>query len=287
MKTDAKGYDITLPINYFNLSYDDLGEGQNPIIFLHGFPFDKSMWKDQLEALAPNYRVIACDIRGFGRSIDEITSLSIELFSMDLARFMAALGLKKAVICGLSMGGYVALNFQLKYPELVSALILCDTQCISDTKEVADGRLIEIKEIEEHGSAEFNKKFIQKVFYKESLVEKKDLVEKLTGVVNSNSRHIIAEGLRALSGRTETCSTLSEIAVPVLIICGREDQVTPLVQSEYMHKAIQGSTIKVIEKAGHVSNLEQPEIFNSHLIDFLAKITDFDVEDKAPDISWF
>ncbi|WP_026969198.1 alpha/beta fold hydrolase [Algoriphagus terrigena] len=287
MKTVTQGRDLSIPINYFNLSYDDLGEGDLPIIFLHGFPFDKSMWQEQLEALAPSYRVIACDIRGFGKSRDEVTSFSIDLFSIDLARFMNALGIKKAIICGLSMGGYIALNFQKKYPELVEALILCDTQCISDPKDVKEGRLLEINDIEENGPAKFNEKFIRKVFYEDSLTQKKEVVEELKKVVDANSTHIIAEGLRALSARTETCSSLSDIPVPTLIICGREDQVTPLAQSEFMHRATENSYFRVIDKAGHVSNLEQPEIFNQHLKDFLAKVTDMEEENRVQERSWF
>jgi len=287
MKTVTKGRDLSVPINYFNLSYDDLGEGDMPIIFLHGFPFDKSMWKEQLEALAPSYRVIACDIRGFGKSRDEVTSFSIDLFSIDLARFMNALGIKKAIICGLSMGGYIALNFQRKYPELVEALILCDTQCISDPKDVKESRLLEINDIEENGPAKFNEKFVRKVFYEDSLTQKKELVEELKRVVDANSTHIIAEGLRALSARTETCSSLSDIPVPTLIICGREDQVTPLAQSEFMHRATENSYFRVIDKAGHVSNLEQPEVFNQHLKDFLAKVTDMEEENRVQERSWF
>lgn len=287
MKTAAKGYDLSVPINYFNLSYDDLGEGDVPIIFLHGFPFDKSMWRAQLQALAPDYRVIACDIRGFGKSVDEITSFSIDLFAIDLARFMNALGVKKAIICGLSMGGYIALSFQKKYPELVDALILCDTQCISDTNEVAEGRLKQIHDIEENGPSAFTEKFVKGVFYEDTLTEKPELVEELTRVVNSNSTHVIAEGLRALSTRTETCSTLSQIDVPTLIICGREDQITPLAQSEKMHEATKDSQIRIIEKAGHVSNLERPEEFNQHLKDFLAKLNDFEDNKNMQERSWF
>lgn len=286
MKTASRGRDLSVPINYFNLSYDDLGEGDLPIIFLHGFPFDKSMWSQQLEDLSSSYRVIACDIRGFGKSRDEVTSFSIDLFSIDLARFMCALGIKKAVICGLSMGGYIALNFQKKYPELVEALVLCDTQCISDSKDVKQGRMLEIHDIEENGPKAFNEKFVNKVFAEESLTEKPEVVEMVTNVVNNNSRHIIAEGLRALSARSETCSSLSEIPVPMLIICGREDKVTPLEQSEYMHQVADQSSFAVIEKAGHVSNLEQPEIFNQHLKDFLAKISNLREESIATQASW-
>jgi 3-oxoadipate enol-lactonase len=284
MKTVSKGRNLSVPINYFNLSYDDLGEGDMPIIFLHGFPFDKSMWEDQMNALSSSYRVIACDIRGFGGSKDEITSFSIDLFSIDLARFMCALGIKKAIICGLSMGGYIALNFQKKYPELVEALILCDTQCISDPNDVKEGRMLEIAEIEENGPASFNEKFIKKVFHPDTFTNNTETVEKMTRVVNANSTHIIAEGLRALSSRTETCSSLAAIPVPMLILCGSEDKVTPVEQSEYMHRISDRSAFKVIERAGHLSNLDQPEIFNRHLKDFLGKVAGVKEEVRALEV---
>lgn len=104
------------------------------------------------------------------------------------------------------------------------------------------------------------------------------MVEQLTAVVNSNSRHILIQGMVALAERAETCSGLSEIDVPTLILCGREDEVTPLAQSKAMHEAIAGSTLHVIEKAGHVSNLEQPDAFNQHLLDFLLEVDRFNFE---------
>ena len=119
--------------------------------------------------------------------------------------------------------------------------------------------------------------FIKNVFHKDSITNKAELVEQLRSVVYSNSRHIITQGLVALAERSETCSTLEEIKIPTLIICGREDQVTPLVQSEFMNKNIKGSILQVIDNAGHVSNLEQPEEFNKYLDDFLTDLNGIDV----------
>src|SRR5690606_41592977 len=105
---------------------------RSPIIFLHSFPFDKTMWHGQLEFLKSTHRVIACDIRGFGQSTDETSQLSMDLFADDNIQFMDTLKIEKAIICGLSMGGFIALNLMKRYPERFSALILCDTQCIAD-----------------------------------------------------------------------------------------------------------------------------------------------------------
>jgi pimeloyl-ACP methyl ester carboxylesterase len=271
METETKGYNLTIELNNFHLSYDDVGEGSIPIIFLHGYPFDKTMWQGQLEFLKPSYRLIPCDIRGFGKSIDEESPLSIDLFAEDVIQFMDKLSIEKAIICGLSMGGFIALNVIKKFPERFEALILCDTQCIADTNEVKEKRYKIIDEIEVDGVANFNEGFIKSVFYKDSIINKKELVDQLRSVVFSNSKHIITEGLIALAERSETCSTLNEISIPTLIICGREDEVTPLAQSEMMYEAIKGSILCVIDNAGHVSNLEQPLKFNKHLLDFLTR----------------
>lgn len=255
--------------NNVAISYNDTGEANIPIIFLHGFPFDKSMWKAQMDSLKSSYRVIAFDIRGFGKSTDENTPLSIDLFSEDLVSFMDKLNIKNAIICGLSMGGYIALNTIKKFPERFAALILCDTQCIADTAEVKENRYKAIEKINLDGVTEFDEKFIKSVFHPDSLTNKIAVVENLRSIVFANSKAIIAAGLTALAERSETCAGLDAIQIPTLIICGREDKVIPLAQSEFMHEHIKGSILKIVDNAGHVSNLEQPEQFNKYLLEFL------------------
>ncbi len=278
MKTRNNGYDLTIALNGFQLCYDDVGEGQTPIICLHGFPFDKTMWQEQLDFLKSSNRVIACDIRGFGKSTDEETHLSIDLFSEDLIAFMDALNIDKAIICGLSMGGFIALNAMKRFQNRFEALILCDTQCIEDTVEVKEMRYKTIDDINNNGFTEFNEGFIESVFHKNSFSDKKELVEQLRVVVFANSENIIKKGLVALAERSETCSTLDEIVIPTLIICGREDEVTPLHQSESMLSTIKDSILHIIENAGHVSNLEQPQEFNEQLLNFLSELNNLDFE---------
>lgn len=269
MELDNSYQNLLTEVNNITISYNDVGEGSIPVIFLHGFPFDKSMWKGQLDTLKSSNRVIACDIRGFGKSTDEKTLLSIDLFGNDLVAFMDKLNIDKAILCGLSMGGYIALHVLKRFPERFEALILSDTQCIADTAEVKENRYKAIEQINLDGAAAFNEKFIKSVFHPDSLTNKIELVENLRSIVFANSKEIITAGLTALAERSETCSSLKAIRIPTLIICGREDKVTPLGQSEYMHGHIEGASLKIIDNAGHVSNLEQPEEFNKHLLDFL------------------
>ena len=274
MATATKGYNLSVNVNNIDLSYDDLGEGSIPIVFLHGFPFDKTMWQEQLIFLNSTHRVIACDIRGFGKSIDEESHLSMDLFANDLILFIDKLGLEKVIICGLSMGGFIALNAVKRFPSRFEALILCDTQCIADSYENKVSRYKTISDIREFGPSNFNEGFIKNVFHESSLTNKPELVEQLRKVVFSNSEHIITQGLLALAERTETCSILDDILIPTLIICGREDIVTPLDESKFMNKNIKGSVLHVITNAGHVSNLEEPNIFNKHLRNFLTDFCD-------------
>lgn len=274
MKTLNQGYNLTLNVNDFNLSYDDIGEGTIPIVFLHGFPFDKSMWQEQLDYLKPTHRVIACDIRGFGKSTDEESHLSMDLFANDLILFIDKLGLEKVIICGLSMGGFIALNAMKRFPSRFEALILCDTQCVADSHDVKAKRYKTIEDIKEYGVSNFNEGFLKNVFHEDSITNKPELVEQLRRVVFSNSEHIICQGLVALAERSDTCSITNRITVPTLIICGREDVVTPLEESKFMNKNIKGSVLHVINNAGHVSNLEEPAKFNKLLRDFLVDFCD-------------
>ena len=269
MELDNTYQNLVIEVNDISLSYNDVGIGIVPIIFLHGFPFDKSSWHGQMDNLKSTNRVIAIDIRGFGQSKDEKTPLSIDLFSDDLFAFMDKLKIDKAVICCLSMGGYIALNAVNKFPERFVALILCDTQCIADTTEVKENRYKTIEKIKASDANEFNENFIKSVFHPDSLLTKTEIVEHLRSTVFANSNEIIMAGLTALAERNETCSGLNKISIPTLIICGNDDKLTPVAQSEFMLKNISNSELKIIDNAGHVSNLEQSETFNKYLTDFL------------------
>jgi len=269
---EVKGHNLTLALGSLSVSYNDLGEGNTPLIFLHGYPFDKSSWNGQLDALQLVTRVIAYDIRGFGGSIDEDTAMSIDLFADDLIRFMDALHIERAIVCGLSMGGYIALNAQKRFPERFTGLILCDTQCNADSPEGKANRYRAIEGIKSKGVTEFGEAFVKKVFAPASLESKKDVVEKVRQVVLANSAPIMMAGLVALAERTESCSTLVNISVPTLFLCGADDAITPTAQSQFMHDKVTGSVLRIIENAGHVSNLEQPETFNFYIRDFLESV---------------
>jgi pimeloyl-ACP methyl ester carboxylesterase len=266
------GSDLKIDVNGVTICYDDLGTGMIPVLFIHGFPFDKSSWQPQMEFLKNAQRIIAYDIRGFGKSTADNEKPSMSLFADDLIKLMDALEIDKAVVCGLSMGGYILLNAVNRYPERFKAIILSDTQCIADSPEGKEKRYKTIEHIEAGGLNDFADGFIKNVFCQESLDIKKELVEKIKTIVLTTAPATIAATLAGLAERSETCSSLNKISVPALILCGKEDKVTPLAQSEILHQHITGSTLHSIAQAGHLSNLEQPEIFNQQLTKFISSL---------------
>ncbi len=258
-----------LRINNVKICYTD-SEINNPvIIFIHGFPFDKSMWNLQKEFFKSRFRVITYDIRGYGKSTNSGIA-SIDIYANDLIALIESLNLKKVIACGLSMGGYILLNAVSRFPEKFQAMILADTQCVADTPEVMEKRMNAIRQIERDGLDDYAKSFVGNVFSKDSLVNRIQAVEDIHRVILSTQASAITGTLNALAHRSETCSSLEKINMPVLILCGREDAITPVAQAEFLNNRIKNSVLHIIGNAGHLSNLEQPDDFNRYILDFLS-----------------
>ena len=264
------GNNINITINNLSVSYSDQGPDDAPvIIFIHGFPLNKSMWNIQVEALKENYRVIAYDIRGHGNSDPGIDEFFIELFVIDLLRLMEKLKIEKSILCGLSLGGYIALNAVLKHPDRFDGLILNDTQCIADTHEIKENRCNAIINIKEKGVEQYADESIKKLFASESFTKKKNVITAVKDMIISTTKQSLCNTLHALAERKETCDQLSEINIPVLIMVGQEDKITPIDAARLIHEKILNSKMEIIQHAGHLSNLENPAAFNTHLVKFL------------------
>jgi len=264
------GRNIELTIDNLIVNYDDEGDEKAPvIIFIHGFPLNKSMWDMQVDALKDSYRVIAYDIRGHGNSNAGDAEFSINLFVNDLLCLMDALELDNAILCGLSMGGYVALRAIENYPELFDALILSDTQCAADSPEGKEKRLKAIESIKKNGVEEYAEESIKNLFAAESFTTRIKEIAAVKNMIVGTSQESLTNTLLALSRREETCNKLRDINMPVLIMVGSEDKITPLGTAQVMHEGIPDSFLKVIAHAGHLANLENPSVYNHHLKKFL------------------
>lgn len=267
------GNDIKISVNKLVVSYTDEGEDNaSVIIFIHGFPLNKTMWDSQLALLKKDYRVISYDIRGHGNSETGIDEFSIDLFVTDLINLMNALEIDKASLCGLSMGGYIALNAIEKHPERFDALVLSDTHCIADPPQVKKKRLDTIESIKEFGVEKYVHDMIVSFFGPKSFITHKNVISEVKEMILNTTEQSLTKTLLALSQRKATCNKLPEITIPVLFLVGEDDKITPPQASELMHEKIKSSTMHIISHAGHLSNLENPEEFNEHLKTFFATV---------------
>jgi 3-oxoadipate enol-lactonase len=266
------GKNIKITANNITVTYNDEGPENAPvIIFIHGFPFSKEMWNKQIDELKGKFRVIAYDVRGHGNSWSGTDDFSIELFVKDLLSLMDTLEIEKTALCGLSMGGYIALNAIENHPHRFDSLILCDTSCSADSPEAKEKRMKAIEGIWENGIEKFADDSIKNFFAPESFIKKKDVIAGVREIMIGTTEKSVIRTLLALSNRKETCTTLWKIKVPVLILVGEEDKITPPEAAQFMHEEINGSVMSVIENAGHLSNLENPDQFNQQLKRFLKK----------------
>jgi len=282
------GNDIKMTVNDLTVSYIDEGPDEGPaIIFIHGFPFNKSMWNKQMDVLKENYRVIAYDVRGHGDSDAGNEDFSIELFVKDLLNFMDALNIDKTILCGLSMGGYIALNAIENYPNRFEALILCDTNCTADTPEAKEKRLKTIESIKKDGVEKFADESMNNFFAPEPSSTKKKEIAAVREMIVNTSKQTLYKTLRAFYERKETCSKLPEIKVPVLIMVGKEDKITLPAAAQLMQEKIKGSLLSIIEHAAHLSNMENPGEFNDQLKKFVASVSLNAISPKHSRQQWF
>jgi len=182
------------------------------------------------------------------------------------------LGIGKAVLCGLSMGGYIALRAHERHPDRVQGLILCDTRSEADSNEARIKRANQAKGVKENGVKAFAEGFVKAVFAPATFKSNPAAIESIRTIIEKTSPLAISGTLLALAARTDTTASLASVNVPTLILVGEHDSLTPPSASEAMHKHIKGSTLHVIPDAAHMSNIENAPVFNKHLVEFVKGI---------------
>jgi pimeloyl-ACP methyl ester carboxylesterase len=255
------------------LSVNFTGNPSNrPIIFIHGFPFDHTMWKFQIETLQNDYYCIAYDIRGLGESIIGDGQYTLEFMVDDLFSIISELKLNKPLLCGLSMGGYIALRAIERNQNLFSALILCDTKSEADDNNAKIKRSGGINQINTEGLEKFNKQFITNCFSDVTLEENENLFLDTLNKSNQNKPTGVKGAFIAILTRTDTTEYLSKIKIPTLVICGSFDALTSPSLMRMMAEKIPNSEFAVIPRAGHLAPLENPNCVNDLLIGFLSRV---------------
>jgi 3-oxoadipate enol-lactonase len=261
----------SIRINEINLAYTDVGSGP-PIVLIHGYPFNRSLWTEQTEVLRSRYRVVAPDLRGFGESDSSEGPVRMNRMAEDVAALMDHLEIEQAVIGGLSMGGYVALAFARMIPARVKALVLADTRAQADTEEGKQTRRQQAEKAVSEGMAGIADAMLPKLLTPETVSKRPELVKRVRDMMLKTKPEGAAAALLGMAQRDDQTDFIAGILVPTLILVGREDAITPVADSEKMQSQIEGSRLVVIENAGHVSNLEQTEQFNDALLGFLSSV---------------
>jgi len=251
------------------LNYALRGSGP-PLMLVHGFPLDHSMWRGQLEALSATHRVIAPDLRGFGASSVTAGTVTMAQFADDLAGLLDELSIAQPVVfCGLSMGGYVAWQFALRHRGKLAKLILCDTRVIADSPEAAAGRLKTAEKVLAEGATVVAEAMLPKLFAPQTAERNPAIIAATKEVMLKTSPSGIAAALRGMAERLDVSGRLAEFDVPALVLCGQHDTISPPAEMRGFASQMPSARYIEIADAGHMSPLEQPAAVNAAIGEFL------------------
>ena len=254
------------------LAFEEHGTGK-PVVLLHAFPLSRKMWQLQIEALTQkNCRLILPDLRGFGESHNFSDINSMEDMAKDIAELLEALKIEKAIIGGLSMGGYISFDLFRLFPEKFAALILCDTNFAADTDEKRESRFDLIEKIEKNGAQSLVEEMLPNLVSDYTKTNNQVLMNDLEKSFSEVNPKAAIAALRGMAQRKDNSNVLDIASLRTILIFGKEDKVTNLETAEKMRQKISNSTLVLIENAGHYSNLEQPGQFNSALTEFVTAV---------------
>jgi 3-oxoadipate enol-lactonase len=262
------------------------------VVFIHGFPFDGSMWAPQLDGLPEGWRGLAPDLRGFGETelravpgevargnrsgsrvaLPDEPVLTMDRHARDVAELIEGTAAAPAVLCGLSMGGYVALALWRLRPELVRALVLADTRSEGDSDEARENRMRLAQSTRTHGARALAAAMLPSLLADDTRHERPEVADRLRDMMEATAPETLVAALAGMAGRRDATPELSDIRVPTLVLVGESDGLTPPDGARAMARAIPGARLVTIPGAGHVSNLENVEAFNEALHDFLTRL---------------
>jgi pimeloyl-ACP methyl ester carboxylesterase len=248
----------------------DQGSGA-PLLLVHGFPLDHSMWRGQIDALSDVCRVIAPDQRGFGQS-GAADKMSMESMADDLASLLDALGVTQPIVyCGLSMGGYIAWQFIKRHGDRLAKLILCDTRAAADSEEARKNRFATAQKVLKEGSHVVAEGMLPKLFADSTTAEQPEVVEQTRQVIEATAPASVAAALHAMAGRIDATSILPGIKLPTLVLCGEHDALTPATEMHQVAGAMPAAQYIEIADAGHMAPLEKPAPVNAAIRQFLGE----------------
>jgi len=260
---------LVVSVNDCELFFVDLGpRSASPIILLHGFPLNHTMWNAQLQALSTRYRCIAPDLRGFGQSYNDADENAIDQMADDVFALMDYLGIDKACICGFSMGGYVSFAMWRKQPQRFDKWLLIDTKATRDSSTMLANRYKIIDSVSRNGARVAADVLLPRFLYMATV--QPAVIQAVRAMILSTTPASIIQGMRAMIVRADAVLLLPSISVPVCIVVGEHDEMTPVVESMLMQVRIPSASLVVIRGVGHMTPMEAPVAINQTILEFLA-----------------
>ena len=247
------------------LFYDEFGSGK-PIIFIHGYPLDHTIWLPLVPTLEKHARLILPDLRGHGQSPAPAGVYSMELLAADILALMDGLGLEKVILAGHSVGGYIALHFARDYPKRLAGLALVASNCFGDTPERKQSRLDTAEKVEETGKADFIGESMLP-----SLTPDIVLQEKLRLIVEKAKPAGVTGILRGMAQRKDMCEVLSNLNVPAVIIAGELDKHLSIEKANQMAALMKKPWLEIISGSGHMPMMEAPQKVSQILLSLLQR----------------
>ena len=252
------------------ISYDDVGSG-NAVLFIHGHPFNRTMWAPQMQSLRWKYRAIAPDLRGYGQSsLGSETVNTLECIVGDLLRLLDHLQVERACIVGLSMGGQIAMEFARAFPDRTTAAVFAATFPQAETPEGIERRNGMADRLLAEGMALAGSEMLPKLIGPTSLKRRPSVASAVYRMICATDPAGAAAALRGRALRRDYRESLTQIKVPCLIVLGTDDAYSTVDEAQTMHAAIANSRLEIFPNIGHMPNLEDEDRFNRHLHEFLA-----------------
>ncbi|HYK10972.1 MAG TPA: alpha/beta fold hydrolase [Gemmatimonadales bacterium] len=261
---------VRVPVEDVELSVQERGEGP-ALLLVHGFPFDHGLWRHQLKTF-PGWRRIAPDLRGAGGSSAPDNGYSMARYADDLIAVLDAMDVAAAVVCGLSMGGYVIFELLRRYRARVRAAILCDTKAEADTDEGKRGRDEMIALARGEGAASVADKMVPALLAPDTRAERPEVEAQVREMIGRAPVAGIVGALTAMRDRVDSTPLLSELRVPVLVVAGASDGISTPEGGAAMAGKIKGARFATVAGAGHLPPLEQPFVTTRLIADFLKTV---------------
>jgi pimeloyl-ACP methyl ester carboxylesterase len=250
----------------------DVGEG-TPLVLLHAYPLSSAMWLAQREDFAARFRAITPDLRGFGGSVLGTDEPSIDVMADDVAALLRSKGIERAVIGGLGMGGSVALALCRRHPERVLGLVLAGTKAGADAPDVRARRLAMAERIEAEGSVRvLTDELLPRLVGPTTFQQRALVYGRVRGLVQSCPARAAAWAQRAMAARADESVALDSIRVPALVIAGGEDELATEADARAMTSALPNAELLVMPRSGHLTAVEQPELFNQAVAEFVTAL---------------